>query len=179
MRFPTAWADIAAQNVTLKFVIGALSISLITVATIAAKLGLKDPIVVERGCVSKSANTASANVTDVEIKGFVEQVLPQRFSTATEPKAAYLSPAQLKARAIELDDLKKKGMRQTLIVNSVSVSGDEIRVDADRLISIDKIRSAFPLILEASVSRTTRTDDNPYGLLLTKVSPVDAKEGGK
>ena len=62
MRFPTAWADIATQNVTLKFVIGALSISLITTATIAAKLGLKDPIVVERGCVSKSANTVPAAI---------------------------------------------------------------------------------------------------------------------
>ena len=78
-----------------------------------------------------------------------------------------------------MDDLKKKGMRQTLIVNSVTVNGDTIRVDADRLISVDKIRSAFPLMLEASVSRTTRTEDNPYGLLLTKVAPVDAKEGGK
>ena len=179
MRFPTAWADIAAQNVTLKFVIGALSISLITTATIAAKLGLKDPIVVERGCVSKSANIASANVTDVEIRGFIEQVLPQRFGTATEPKAAYLSPAQSKARAIEMDDIKKKGMRQTLVVNSVTVNGDAIRVDADRLISIDKIRSAFPLMLEVSVSRTARTEDNPYGLLLTKVATVDAKESGK
>lgn len=179
MRFPTAWADIAAQNVTLKFVICALSISLITTATITAKLGLKDPVVVERGCLSKSANTASANVTDVEIKGFVEQVLPQRFGTVIDAKSAYLSLPQLKARAVEMDELKKKGMRQTLVVNSVTVNGEAIRVDADRLISIDKIRSAFPLLLEVSVSRTTRTEDNPYGLLLTKVATVDAKEVGK
>ncbi len=179
MRFPTAWADIAAQNVTLKFVIGALSISLITVATVAAKLGLKDPVVVERGCFSRSADTVRANVTDVEIKGFIEQVLPQRFGSSSEPKAAYLSPAQLKARTVELDDLRKKGMRQTLVVNSVTVSGEAIRVDADRLIAIDKIRSTFPLLLEASVSRTSRTEDNPYGLVLTKVAPVEAKEGGK
>ncbi|MEI8025266.1 MAG: hypothetical protein WCI18_02855 [Pseudomonadota bacterium] len=179
MRFPTAWADIAAQNVTLKFVIGALSISLVTTATIVAKLALKDPLVIERGCISKSAKKVSVNVTDVEIKGFVEEVLPQRFGTGIDAKSAYLSLPQLKARAIEMEDLRKKGMGQKLVVNSVTIKGDAIRVDADRLVSIDKIRSAFPIILEVLVSRTTRTEDNPYGLLLSKVDNVDRKEIGK
>jgi hypothetical protein len=75
--------------------------------------------------------------------------------------------------------LREKECGRLWLANAVTVSGDAIRVDADRLISIDKIRSAFPLMLEVSVSRTARTEDNPYGLLLTKVATVDAKEGGK
>jgi hypothetical protein len=157
-------------------VIAALSFSLITTATIAAKLGLKDPIIVERGCFSKSVSIGTATVTDLEIKSFVEEVLPKRFGTAAETKTSYLSSAQLKARATEMDDLLRKGMQQTLLINRIDFSGDVIRVDADRLISIAKIRSAFPMTLDVEVSRTTRTEDNPYGLILTKVSSVDLKE---
>ena len=176
MRFPTAWTDIAVQNLTLRLVIAALSFSLITTATIAAKLGLKDPIIVERGCFSKSVNIGTATVTDSEVKSFVEEVMPKRFGTAAEPKITYLSPAQLKSRTMEMEDLRRKGMQQTLVINRVDLAGDVIRVDADRLISIAKIRSAFPMTLDVEVSRTTRTEDNPYGLILTKVSSVDLKE---
>jgi hypothetical protein len=177
MRFPAAWADIASQNVTLKGVIVALSIALITVSTVAARLGLKDAVIIERGCYSQLAKATPAKVTDDEIKGFLSEVLPQRFGTQVEPSVALLSPTQLKARITELDDLSRKGMRQVLIVNEVRVDGETIRVDADRLIAIDKIRSAFPMALDVSVSKTTRSNDNPYGLVLTKVSTIEAKEG--
>lgn len=179
MRFPTAWADIAAQNATLKFVIAALAVTLVTIATVAAKLGMKDPVVVERSCFSKTLASASAAVTDAEVKGFVEEVLVQRFGSTLDAHASYLSPAQLKARTMELDDLRKKGMRQTLIVNAVTINGEAIKVEADRLIAVDKIRSAFPVILDVEVSRTSRTTDNPYGLILTKVSVVETKDGSK
>jgi hypothetical protein len=179
MRFPTAWADIASQNVTLKGVIAALSVSLITVATVAAKLGLKDPLVIERGCVSQTAKVVLAKTTDDEVKAFLKEVLPMRFTTSVQPRAAYFAPAQLKARTSEQDDLGKKGMRQTVIVNSITIRGDSVRVDTDRIIAVDKIRSAFPFPLDVSLSKTSRAEDNPYGLVLTKITPAGEKDGGK
>lgn len=105
--------------------------------------------------------------------------MTQRFGSAVDVHTSYFSPAQVKARTMELDDLRKKGMRQTLIVNAVTINADAIKVEADRLIAVDKIRSAFPVVLNVEVSRTNRTTDNPYGLILTKVSVVEAKDGSK
>lgn len=177
MRFPTAWADIASQNVTLKGVVVALSVALITVSTVAAKLGLKDAVVIDRGCYSQLAKLTPDKVTDDEIKGFLSEVLPQRFGTQVEPSVALLSPTQLKARITELDDLSRKGMRQVLVVNAVNIDGEAIRVEADRLIAVDKIRSAFPMTLDVSVSKVVRSSGNPYGMVLTNVASIEPKEG--
>lgn len=176
MRFSAAWSDIASQNVLLKMALVALSLGLVAVSVIATKLSLQEALVVERGCHSKTLAKASAQVTEDEIKAFVAEVLPQRFSSETRPNAAHLSPAQLKQRLSEQEEFAKQGLKQTFIVGSVGVNGESVRVEADRLIAAGKIRSAFPVVLDVSVAQTVRSEANPSGLVLTKASPLEAKE---
>jgi hypothetical protein len=62
-------------------------------------------------------------------------------------------------------------MRQRVLVNAVTKNGDSLIVDADRIISVGSIRSAFPFPLIANISIVTRSQSNPYGLVLVRALP--------
>ena len=53
MRFSTAWAKTAAQNVTLKVATVVLAGVSIVQLSVIAGLSIKDPLVIERACFSK------------------------------------------------------------------------------------------------------------------------------
>lgn len=172
MRFPAAWSEIASENSTLKIVIIALSVGVVSLATVTARLALKEPVVIERGGVVRVAERGTDKVSELEIKMFLKEVIPQRFNTVDLPKTAYFDPSQLKARKIEQDELKKKNMRQTLLISSIEIKGDVINIEADRLIAVEKIRSAFIVSFDVAVAQTQRSAENPYGLVLVKALPI-------
>ena len=66
-------------------------------------------------------------------------------------------------------------MAQFIVVRGVKVTGTQAAIDADRLISVAQIRSAFPFALTVTVATTARTESNPYGLQLEKVEQPKAE----
>lgn len=176
MRFTHAWADVIAQNLTLKVVVTALSITTVTLGLTSVKLALKKPLVIERSCYSKAANLGSTEHSPLEIETFVFAALSQRFDTNAVVTGGYLSIEEELSRRQEQRDLVNKGMNQTVIINSVKIDGQKVFVDSDRLIAIGQIRSALPLPLLVNLSTTDRTEGNPYGLLIEKVSIVKKED---
>lgn len=172
MRFTTAWATVTSQNVVLRLVILVLVGLLALMSMVAAKTALRDPLVIERACYSSVLEAKSVAHTAVEIESFVKEALRQRFDSDATPNADYLSVEEFRLRAKELDELGRRQMRQRVLANTVTKNGDIITVDADRMISIGTIRSAFPFPLTLSLSAVSRSQANPYGLVLVKITPV-------
>jgi hypothetical protein len=139
---------------------------------------MRDPLVIERECITRQVRPVSAKVTAEEIERFARFVIPKRFDSDATDSGSFLTPAELATRAKELDELSGKGMLQHVIVNSVKVDGSVVLVDADRLLSFCKLRSALPLQLKLALATTDRSPGNPYGLLLEDATTV-IEEGNK
>ena len=176
MRMTTAWATVTSQNVVLRLVVLLLAFLLAMMAVVAAKVALRDPLVIERACLTSVASMTASVHTPAEIEAFVKEALRQRFDSDATPSSDYLSIEEFKARTKEQDELGRRQMRQRLVVNTVARDGDAVTVDCDRLIAIGAVRSAFAFPLSIRVGTLTRSNSNPYGLVLTKVIPI--VEGG-
>jgi hypothetical protein len=171
MKFTTAWADVAAKNVTLKIAVILLSLSTMILGVASAKLSLRDPLIIERSCFSKALSVASNQHTSQEIEAFVREALAQRFNSEST-EVFLLSSDEQTNRTQEEKEMNTRGMKQRLIVNSVKADGNTVQVDADRLISVGQIRSALPFPLTVIITTASRSQSNPYGLLALKVSPL-------
>ena len=178
MKFTSAWANVLSQNVTLRLVVLLLAFCSLFFCISTIRLAVRDPLVVERACYSKVLQPVDPKHTDREVEAFLREAVPARFNSETTKALFLLSDEELAFRKREQDDLYKKEMRQKVIVNSVKMDGPRFTLDTDRMISIGKIRSALPFPLNIELSSTTRTEGNPYGLILKRVSqPND--EGSK
>lgn len=176
MKFNVAWAKAAQENSVLKtavLILGSLSTLLGICMT---QMALKAPLVIERGCFSKSAALSESPHTNVEIESFIETALPQRFDTKDPGRESFLSSSERELRVKEQKDLTARKLNQRVVVNAVSVGEKSITVEADRLISVGDIRSAFKFPLSVKVESVARTVGNPYGLILSEVKPVERKE---
>jgi hypothetical protein len=102
--------------------------------------------------------------------------LSKRFDSKVLAPQYFLSSEEQGFRLREQDELKTRGVTQRVITNEIKVEGDNVSVDSDRILSSVSIRSAvsFPLVL--SLSQTDRTQENPYGLLLSRVTQPKSKE---
>ncbi len=179
MRFSTAWAKTAAQNVTLKIATVLLGIISIFQLSVIAGLAMKDPLVIDRGCYSRTAVTKSGNPTQDEIIGFLNEALPMRFDTNGYIKDGFLAIEETISRERELATLKARQMAQKLIISEFKFDDKDIHIFADRLVSIGKIKSALPLHLKVAIQQSNRTDGNPYGLIVSSVSQIEEKEDKK
>lgn len=171
MKFTTAWAEIAAQNVTLKFAVGAMSLCCMVLAFTLIKLCLRDPLVLDRGQETAAIFPSDTRQTDNEIRAFVTKALEQRYDSAVSI-TPYLSEAELKKRTQEQRNMAEKKISQRLLVGGITIDKDKISVQADKLLSVGNIRSAFMFPLGVQVKRTNRSESNPYGLILAEVTPV-------
>lgn len=88
----------------------------------------------------------------------------------------YLAPKEAQHRKKEQAELTQRQMKQTVIVGGIEVDGETVSVEADRLISVREIRSAFRFPLTLKISTVSRTAANPYGLRLEEVSPIKPDE---
>jgi hypothetical protein len=173
MRFTEAWADVAQKNTILKAVIAALSLCCLAFAITTTRLALRDPIVIERGCVSKAANRSSQDRTPSEIDTFLSEAISRRFNTGTSSSDGFLSPEEELGRKKDQESLLAQGMTQRVLVNSAKVDGNQISLDCDRIISVGAVRSAFSFPLKATIATVTRSEANPYGLVLMSISGPD------
>ncbi|MGK5085322.1 hypothetical protein WDW37_18710 [Bdellovibrionota bacterium FG-1] len=171
MKFTHAWAATSAQNVTLKVGLVALGICTLALTITTARLALKEPLVIERGCLSRTVSLTPGNQhSATEIETFVREAITQRFNSDWAPQPGFLSPDEEAQRLAEQKELSARGMTQKVIVNGVKSSNDTVTLDADRLISVGSIRSAFLFSLTLTLASTPRSESNPYGLMLIKIS---------
>lgn len=171
MKFTEAWASIAKQNVNLKIALLVTSFTTLIMTFASAKLSMQEPILIERSCYSTTLKQSAVNHTENEVKTFVKEALKQRFNTKAKVSGNFIIKSERKYKIKEQSDLKKKGILQTIIINAVNIKDDKITVDSDRLFNVKDIRSAISFPLVVKVEKQGRTESNPYGLILTEVSP--------
>lgn len=173
MKFHAAWDSLEKENRNLKILtifLCALSIFLTVTVTSTAT---KDPLIIERSCYSKLAKTAdNAAPTEDEIRSFLERALSARFNSEPSDALELLSYKQRTFRDKEQIELVKQKMTQKVIVNEVKMNKDSITVLADRLISVQNLRSVLRFPLKVTLESTVRSEGNPYGLVLSDVEPL-------
>lgn len=173
MKFHVAWANVLSQNVTLRIAIVALVASTCILALSTMSLSLKKPLIIERACFSKTIQTEdSTQHPESEVESFLTVALSKRFDSTASDVALYLSSDEQGFRAKEQDELSQKGMAQRVLVNSVKRENGKFIVEADRIVSIGKIKTVVNFPLRLTLSSTDRTEGNPYGLILEKAEPV-------
>ena len=175
MKFIDAWDSIAKENKLLKFLVMGLSLVSIFLCVVALKTVSRDPLVIERGCFSKAVESAGTPVTDKEIQSFLKEALDARFTTSAL-NTSFLSLKQKEIRDREQKEFSSRNMKQTVLLENVLISKDKIEIKAVRLISVGEIKSAFGFPLRVEIERSDRTQDNPYGLLLTEVTTLKKDE---
>lgn len=176
MRFTVAWANVLSQNITLRTAVVALSTCTLVFGICAVRLALKDPLLIERGCASKVLSTAEAQHTDQEIMSFLQVAIPARYDSLVLEYKPFLSDRELTSRLNEQEEYRKKGMSQRVLVNTAKGEAGVFVVDADRMISIGKVRSALPFPLKAEIRSVSRSPGNPYGLVLHRIVPDESGE---
>ncbi|MBL7555110.1 MAG: hypothetical protein JNM24_04745 [Bdellovibrionaceae bacterium] len=180
MNLSSAWDSLVKENNILKLGLLAMGLSIVALTSLVIFYRDKDPLVIERGCYSKSIDTAKLSVTPDEIKTFLSLALEKRFNSETFNEEFYLSFEQRERRKSEQMEMKQRNILQTVIFRNFKTSGSELLIDADRLIALGEVRSAFPIKLVGRIEIVKRTVENPYGLLLVGLEiPKSAKDGDK
>jgi len=177
MKFHLAWAQVLSQNALLKFVILSLTLCTLVLGVMVLKFSLREPLLIERGCLSQIVHpTTNTEHTESEIRAYLQFALSQRFDTQSVADTSLISEGEKLNRKKEQEELKTRGMRQRVIVNSESVQihGAAVRLDVDRLISTAALRTDLLFPITLSLASVERTSSNPYGLTLQSVSAVDA-----
>lgn len=175
MKFHVAWDSLEKENSNLKILVVSLCALALFLTVAVTNMATKTPLVFERGCATRMLPTAESPPNDEEIKSFAEKALMARFNY--EPQGLdYLSLKQRGFREKEQLELSKQKMKQTVIVNTVQVSKDGLVIDADRIVSVSNVRSALRFPLKVQIEMTDRSEANPYGLLLTEVSPLEEEK---
>ncbi len=176
MRFSTAWATTAAQNVTLKAAAALLAFVCMFQLSVIAGLSMKDPLVIERACFSKALSLKNSKPTEDEISAFLKEAIPLRFDSGLNMKEGFLAIEETLLREKEMATLKQRQMSQRVLITDMKVSVDEVQVFTDRLISIGKVKSVLPLNMRVTILQTNRTESNPYGLIVGSIAQIVEKE---
>lgn len=176
MKFNIAWANVVKENVSLKIALLIVGVTAIFLGAGLFVVSTKEPFVIERACgtrvLEKSINT-EPSVS--EIKAFAKEALTQRFNSGLEPKEAFLSPIEIKAKVSEETLLKKKNINQASVIRNVFVVKNKTYADIDRVFAMGDSRPAYASKLALDIQFTSRSEDNPYGLILNRISFLDQK----
>lgn len=173
MKMSSAWASMALENTGLKTTLICLTVVSIALTTLLFEVNSKEPLIIERGCFSKSISMVGSQQTKEEIETFIRQALSERFDS--DAKTSDFIDAELRGlKTKEQADLAARQMRQFVHVNSIKGDQGAYSVDADRIIAVGALRSALKFPLSIKIAAVSRSPSNPYGLLLTDV--VQMKE---
>lgn len=175
MKFTEAWSSVISQNLNLKItslVLGAISMIL---GLTTLRLTFKDSIVIERGCFSTLANKVDDKHSTQEIQAFIKTALAQRFDSQTQPIDGLLAIDELNLRNQEQKEFTSRGFKQSVVVSSIVPTEQEsqFKVDADRIIAVGEVRSAFRFPLIIKLESKARSNSNPYGLLIVSINQAD------
>jgi hypothetical protein len=170
MRFTVAWANVVSENLALKLALGCLALVLVAQSLVAFKLASRKPLVIERACYSRAIPSVDGGRTPAEVEIFVREALPMRFDTSARVTPSFISEEEGKFRVQEQQEFKNRNLSQRILVNRINLSGDQVAVDADRLFTVGAVRSALPFPLVLTLGSVARSEWNPYGLSILKIS---------
>ncbi len=131
----------------------------------------KAPLVIDRGCKTNIA-TLSDKRSEDELKSFIKLVLPMRFNSKVIADPGLLSTNEFLLQNKEKLAFKKQNMLQFVFIRKINPQKGFIYIEADRLISVGNIRSAFKLLLKLTIQIVDRSKYNPYGLKLKKTEVI-------
>jgi hypothetical protein len=179
MRFHVALDSLEKENQVLRYsVIGLLFLAVVLCSGILY-VSLKDPLIIERACYSKSVSLAKTTPTKEETASFLEIALRQRFDSEASD-SNFLTAEQLTARGREQAELSRQKLTQKVLINKIDVTTDgTLSVDADRFIAVGEVRTVLRFPLKVEIARLDRSQVNPYGLLLINVQPANNKDDTK
>jgi hypothetical protein len=182
MKFTAAWANLAKENRILKISALTTSLGCVGLAIAVVTLIMKPPLVIERECASVVAKLAPSDQhSDVEIRNFLALALSERFDTEDVREFILLSEPEKLRRQKEQDELKLRGLIQKIVprLSAVQIAtgkdsnGLSFIVNADRILAVGTIRSAFLFPLKVQLISVDRTSSNPAGLLIQSVQSSD------
>jgi hypothetical protein len=154
-------------NLTLTGIVIALSATIVTTVT-------RDPIVIDRSshktAIIEKIATDEEKLTEVE--SFLREALSLRFDSKAKSSNELLSKELARAHEIEEGELKAKQVAQSIVVNGIQKSKDGFVVDADRVVAISKLRSAFAFPIKVQILKVDRSQENPYGLVFIRVEKL-------
>lgn len=176
MKFNIAWANVIKENVSLKIAFLIVGLTTILLGVVLIVVSTKDPVVIERSCGAKVLQQSTNTKPSIEeIKEFAKEALAQRFNSGLGAKDKFLSSTEVKSKINEETLLKKKNINQASVVRNVFVIKDKIYADIDRVFAMGESRPAYASKLALDIQSTARTEDNPYGLILNRVSFLNQK----
>jgi hypothetical protein len=175
MKFTLAWFEVLFQNSVLKILLVLLSFLCLLLGGGIISLSEKDPLIIERACFSSILASRETTHTNGEVKAFVTEALFQRYDSSFDSLPIFLSPEEKMKAQKDREEMAGKKIRTRLLINNISVTDQQITVDADRIISVDTVRTAFRFLLEAKIATVARSERNPYGLMLVSVSEVQVQ----
>lgn len=172
MKFTVAWNEVLSQNNTLKGVLIALTVSTLILCVTTVRLAVREPLVVERSCLSRALTPVKTAQTAEEIEHFIREEIATRFDSDILDAKVFLGEEEYAYRLKEQDELKKKGMNQKIYPTLIKATNKDVQVEADRILTVGTLRSNVPFSLSVQVSATSRSEANPYGLIIQRVSQV-------
>lgn len=178
MKFNVAWANIAKENVSLKFALVSMMVISIFLSIGFLQMAMKDPIVIERSCKTEFVGKANTKPTVAEIKAFTKEALSQRYSSEVQVNDSFISAKEVQQKKAEEETFKNKKISQFILVRSVSVIDGKVIANIDRIFSMGEARPAYPSQIQLDIQSVTRSTENPYGLILNKIEVIKGKTKG-
>ena len=179
MRFDMAWGRIASENYILKVLVLGLFILTLFFGITTLKLSTQGALVIERSCYSKALQVAEDKHSKDEIDVFLRESLNQRFNSNLQMQDGFISAEERRLKEDEQKEMKSRGIEQSFLYYSYIEKDGEIHVNADRVIRVGEVRSAFKFPLIVKIESRNRTTGNPYGLVLVKTVVEKEDEGKK
>ena len=165
----------AGENLVRKLWLLTFGLSISTAMLFSSTMYLvfRDPLVIERSCASKVIQTSSLSATKSEVEGFIRDALSARFDTDRD-RPSLMTIAQMETKQKELKEFLAKKISQVIFVDHIELKNNgEFKATLTRLLRVGAIRTALGFEIEAKIFETRRTEDNPYGLILSEVKPIE------
>ncbi len=157
----------------LMLVIIMLSIGSASLLGVVIYYSTKPAVIIERACETKVLHPASGGRTQEEIKAFIGEAISARFDSDRN-KPSLLTEAQADIKAKELKELSSRKITQKIFVDDVALKdGGSFTAQLTRLIKVENIRTALGFSVEAKIFEVPRTEDNPYGLILSELKLLE------
>lgn len=181
LRFPKLIGDLAHSNQFLKmFSFISLVINLLSLILIYM-LSTRSPVVLAFDSTANNLKAASMPKPEVEIQAAIKHYLdlryqwtPENVKTKLELAQALVHPNALKSYVGAGQNVARfsteKQVSQRVYGNSFDVDLEHkvVRINGDRITSIQNLRAAGKLKLELSFEFGPRTKANPWGIYVTK-----------
>ncbi len=165
----------AGENLVRKLWLLTFGLSIATAMLFSSTMHLvfRDPLVVERACASRVIQTSALSTTKSEVESFIREALSARFDTDRD-RPSLMTIAQSETKQKELKEFQAKKISQTVFLDHIDLKNNgEFRATLTRLLRVGTIRTALGFEIEAKIFETRRTEDNPYGLILSEVKPIE------